>query len=296
MNRPHNKSKKDITFFKMHGLGNDFMVIDRVTQNFELDADTIAAWGDRHTGIGFDQLLVIDPPSNDDADFCYRIFNTDGSGAQQCGNGTRSVALLAKHLQLTKKNNLVWQSEAGYITTHLHSPEQIETTMTVPVLDPARVPFEVSASVGHDAGEGGLRQFDLEAEGETYRVTPVSMGNPHGVIFVDDVVHADVAVIGAQLTQHPAFPEGANIGFCQVVDRQFIRLRVFERGVGETRACGSGACAAVVAARSHNLVNERVKVSLTGGKLRIKWPHPDAAVTMTGNATLVYRGELPQTA
>ncbi len=294
MNTERNKQKKAVTFYKMHGLGNDFMVIDRVTQHLDLPEEVIRAWGDRHTGIGFDQLLIIDPPTQDNADFCYRIYNTDGSEAQQCGNGTRSVTLLARHLQLTKKNTLTWQSAAGIIRTHFHNSEQIETTMTVPVLDPESVPFDASHASPAAGSPAALSQYELQAMDRTFTVTPVSMGNPHGVLFVDDLLNTDVTAIGSQLTAHPAFPERANIGFCQIVDQQFIRLRVFERGVGETLACGSGACAAVVAANSLNMVGPRVKVSLPGGKLRIKWPGPGAPVTMTGNATLVYRGELPE--
>ncbi|MEM9620959.1 MAG: diaminopimelate epimerase [Pseudomonadota bacterium] len=286
MNRPRNT----LTFFKMHGLGNDFMVMDRITQNFDLTPDLISTWGDRHTGIGFDQLLIIDAPTEAEADFWFRIYNTDGSEAQQCGNGTRAVAMLAKHLRLTKKNQLTWQSAAGTFHTTFTSAEQIETVMTVPVLEPPQVPFDA----GHAElfAKGAVHQYQLRSNSDNFLVTPVSMGNPHGVLFVDDLFNTDVTTIGAALTAHPAFPEEANIGFCQVVDRQFIRLRVFERGVGETRACGSGACAAMVAANSLGKVDARVKVSLPGGKLRIKWPSPDAPVTMTGSATLVYRGEL----
>lgn len=288
MNRNRSK-RKPLVFYKMHALGNDFMVIDAVTQSVQLEAAQISRWGNRHTGIGFDQLLVIEPPTVTDADFYFRIYNTDGSSAEQCGNGTRAVALLARHLQLSKKASLTWQSAAGMIHTEYTNPQQIETTMTVPVLELAEIPFRADAATPIEAP---ATTFSLTTDAESYALTPVSMGNPHGVMFVDDIFATDVNDIGAQLTRHEAFPEGANIGFCQVVDNQFLRLRVFERGVGETQACGSGACAAVVAARLHDKVGARVKVSLPGGKLRISWPTPVSPVTMSGAATLVFKGEL----
>jgi diaminopimelate epimerase len=281
--------RKPLVFHKMHALGNDFMVIDGVTQSVHLEPAQIARWGNRHTGVGFDQLLVIEPPTVNDADFYFRIYNSDGSSAEQCGNGTRAVALLVKHLQLSKKPTLHWQSAAGLIQTTYTNPQQIETTMTVPVLELDNVPFSATCAT---ASEASSRQFSLTAGDDSFDLTPVSMGNPHGVIFVDNLIDTDVEDIGSRLTRHAAFPAGANIGFCQVVDRQFLRLRVFERGAGETQACGSGACAAVVAARLHDKVDTKVKVSLPGGKLRISWPAPECPVTMSGAATLVYKGEL----
>ena len=282
------KAAKTTPFFKMHGIGNDFLVFDRVSQQVEFDEQQVRAWGDRRTGIGFDQLLLIDPPSEPDADFWFRIYNTDGSIAQQCGNGTRAVALLANHLGLSKKNSLTWQSEAGRIHTVLNNTDQVETTMTVPVLTPKDIPFDVQHATPAEI-DG---QYSIEDGDEQFVITPVSMGNPHGVIFVEDIFNYPVVEIGARLTDHPAFPERANIGFCQIVDRQFMRLRVFERGAGETRACGSGACAAVAAAKRADLVDSKVKVSLPGGKLRIKWLAEDQAVTMSGGATIVFQGEL----
>jgi diaminopimelate epimerase len=286
------KRAKPLVFYKMHGLGNDFMVVEAVTQSVQLKADDIARWGDRNTGVGFDQLLLIEPPTSADADFWYRVYNADGSRAEQCGNGTRCVALLVQHLHLSKKNTLHWQSEAGLLRTDFASPQQIETTMTVPVLDLAEIPFAAEHAEPIATAISEVNQFSLEADGEHYNVTPVSMGNPHGVMFMDDIFSVDVPTIGAKLTNHPAFPQGANIGFCQVIDRHFLRLRVFERGVGETRACGTGACAAVVAAHRHELVDTRVKVSLPGGKLRITWPEVGSPVTMSGSASLVFRGEV----
>lgn len=274
-----------ISFHKMHSLGNDFMVINAVSQKLSVATEQVRAWGDRQRGVGFDQLLIIEPPTDPTADFLYRIYNTDGTIAEQCGNGTRCVAMLARQAQLTKKSILVWQSLAGNFRTTFSSNEQIETQMTVPVLNHEDIPFQ-------DASQARGPAVSVCDSDERFEVTPISMGNPHAVLFVDDIVSAPVESLGARLTRHPAFPQGANVEFCQVIDRQFVRLRVYERGVGETQACGSGACAAVVAAHLHDLVNERVKVSLPGGKLRISWSGPGSTVTMTGPATHVYQGEV----
>ena len=283
-----NARRRPVVFHKMHSLGNDFMVVDAISQSVDLSNQAIAAWSDRHRGIGFDQLLIIEAPTTPEADFSYRIYNADGSHAEQCGNGTRCVAMLVQQLGLSAKPQLVWQSAAGLFETDFSSPAQIETTMTVPVLTLTDIPFaqEQGDATDHPS------IFTLHAGDRSFAVTPVSMGNPHAVLFCDDIFSLDIDDIGGRLTQHPAFPEGANIGFCQVVDRQFVRLRVFERGAGETQACGSGACGAVVAARLLDKVDERVKVSLPGGKLRIKWPDTNSPVTMAGEASYVYRGEL----
>ena len=275
-----------VKFYKMHSLGNDFMVLDAVTHECTLSTEMIKRWAQRHEGIGFDQLLMIAPPQQPDADFHYMIYNADGSEAEQCGNGTRCVAWLAQHLGLSNKPQLTWHSKGGVLQTKLRkgsAPTVIETTLPVPSLAPGDVPFVASSQANAAV---------LQADGSDFEITAVSTGNPHGVIFVDQIATVDVATIGAALSTHEAFPNHANIGFCQVVDRGFMRLRVYERGVGETRACGTGASAAVVAARSHDLVDAQVKVSLPGGKLRIRWSGPDQPITMAGGATLVFAGEL----
>lgn len=275
-----------VKFYKMHSLGNDFMVLDAVTHECTLSTEMIKRWAQRHEGIGFDQLLMIAPPQQPDADFHYMIYNADGSEAEQCGNGTRCVAWLAQHLGLSNKPKLTWHSKGGVLQTKLlegRAPTVIETTLPVPSLAPGDVPFVASSQANTAV---------LQADGSDFEITAVSTGNPHGVIFVDQIATVDVATIGAALSTHEAFPNHANIGFCQVVDRRFMRLRVYERGVGETRACGTGASAAVVAARSHDLVDAQVKVSLPGGKLRIRWSGPDQPITMAGGATLVFAGEL----
>ncbi|MEM7080804.1 MAG: diaminopimelate epimerase [Pseudomonadota bacterium] len=284
--------QRTVTFHKMHSLGNDFMVFDAISQNVDVTPEQIRAWGDRNTGIGFDQLLLIEPPTAEDADFTYTIYNADGSSAEQCGNGTRCVALLVQHLGLLSKSDLIWQSAGGYLQTCYVSAEQIETRMTEPVLQHESIPFDPAQAEQIDEHHYRLTTH-IDGLEQSFDIIPVSMGNPHAVIFAPDVLSLDVANLGANLTRHPAFPEGVNVGFCQVVDKQFVRLRVFERGVGETQACGTGACAAVVAGRLTDRLNPRAKVSLPGGKLRITWSDPAAPVTMTGNGTLVYEGKLP---
>jgi diaminopimelate epimerase len=276
-----------IEFAKMHGLGNDFMVLDLVSQDYALSAEQIRQWADRHTGVGFDQLLTVEPPTQPDADFRYRIYNADGEEAEQCGNGARCVAVYITHRQLSRKPKLLLQTQAGRIQTAIVDSTNVEVDMGAPRLAAGEVPFADAHGT-----EAGPMSYLLEANAERCEVTPVSMGNPHGVLFVDNIAQAPVAEIGAQLTAHPFFPEGANIGFCQIVDPGFIRLRVFERGVGETRACGSGACAAMAAGRLHGLLGERVKVSLPGGKIRVCWQGRDATIRMTGPATLVFEGSI----
>ncbi len=273
---------QSLHFAKMHGLGNDFMVLDLVTQEVEFDAVNVRAWSDRRTGIGFDQLLVVEPPNDPRADFWYRIYNADGSEAEQCGNGARCIATFVKHARLSPKTELTLQTAGGMIATRLMDTK-VQVDMGVPSTAPDTIPFTVDAEA---------LSYRVESASGCHEVTPVSIGNPHGVLFVEDIGQADVAAIGPALTSHPRFPEGANIGFCQVVDDAFIRLRVFERGVGETRACGTGACAAVVACRLHGLVQQTVKVSLPGGKVRVNWQGPGSAVKMTGPSTLVYEGSL----
>ena len=275
-----------VKFYKMQSLGNDFMVLDAISYGDPLPTEKIKQWGLRNEGVGFDQLLVIAPPNRPDADFQYLIYNADGSESEQCGNGTRCVAWLVRHLGLSNKSRLTWHSKGGVIHTRLleeRNPMMIETTLPAPSLDASTVPFVVNTTTNTAV---------LKVDNRNFKVTAVSTGNPHGVVFVDNIATVDVATIGAQLSIHSAFPNHANIGFCQVVDRSFVRLRVYERGVGETRACGTGASAAVVAAHSQSLVDTQVKVSLPGGKLRIRWSGPNQPITMSGGATLVFEGEI----
>lgn len=294
-----------LKFSKMHGLGNDFMVVDLVSQHVQLTPKLVASLGDRHTGVGFDQLLAVEPPTDPDADFFFRIYNRDGSEAEQCGNGARCFAAFIEANRLSVKQRLHLQTTSGIVTTQLREDGQVDVDMGIPGLTPEEVPFVPSLAVtgGFEAEpcngsssprhrEPCVREYPVEADGEIHRVTPVSIGNPHGVLFVPSVADAEVARIGAALTGHPAFPHGANIGFCEVVDPRFLRLRVYERGVGETRACGSGACAAAVVASLFGRAQDRVKVSLPGGKVRIEWHGPGTSITMTGPTCLVYEGQI----
>ena len=272
-----------LRFTKMHGLGNDFVVIDLVTQEAQLTPKLLRAWSDRHTGVGFDQLLAVEPPDQPHADFRFRIYNADGTEAEQCGNGARCFARFVAREGLSRKTELVLQAADTCITTNLCRDGNVEVNMGRPKVDAESVPV-VSTQ------DGPVHR--LVVAGEQTDVVAVSMGNPHAVLFVDDIANAPVARLGSAIGAHGAFPQGVNVGFCEVVDRGFARLRVFERGVGETRACGSGACAAVVAGRLTDRMDSRVKISLPGGKARISWQGGDSVVKMLGPAKFVFEGEL----
>jgi diaminopimelate epimerase len=272
-----------VEFSKMHGLGNDFMVVDLVSQHAVFLPEQIRCLADRHTGVGFDQLLLVEPPNDPEADFRFRIFNADGSEAEQCGNGARCFARFVHDNHLSPKTELRLETRNGAILTKLCTNDDVEVNMGVPRTAPADVPFIADAPA---------LAYPLDVEGTCIDVIPVSLGNPHAVVFVDNVFDAPVAALGAAIGKHPRFPEGANVGFCQVVDTGFARLRVVERGVGETRACGSGACAAAVAGQLSGKLGKRCKISLPGGKIRIAWPGPGEALTMTGSASFVYQGRV----
>ena len=276
-------------FSKMHGLGNDFMVVDLVTQSLDLRAPEIRRWSDRRTGVGFDQLLAVLPPSDPGADFRYRIFNRDGTEAEQCGNGARCFARFVHDHGLTVKRCLTLETSNGMIRTRLLEDDRVEVEMGLPGLAPPEVPFlaEFAKPVGD-----GLRHT-LAMEGGTEIVlAPVSMGNPHAVIEVDDIVSAPVKRLGMAVQSSAAFPEGVNVGFLQVAQRDFARLRVYERGAGETRACGSGACAAMVAGRLRGLLDAEATVSLRGGEVSLRWPGEGEPVTMTGPTAQIYDGQI----
>ena len=276
-----------LRFTKMHGLGNDFMVIDLVTQRAQLTPEQIRAWADRRTGIGFDQLLTLEPPTHPESDFRYRIFNADGAEVEQCGNGARCVGRFISAQQLSPKPTLTLETNGGRIHVALGDGDTVEVNMGVPELTPERIPFDVA----HARRLDEVRYALQTSQGEVI-VVPVSIGNPHAVIFVADLQYAPVLALGAELEVHPAFPARVNVGFCEVIDAGFARLRVFERGVGETRACGTGACAAVVAGQLVRRLDTQVKLALTGGKLRIAWPGPGNPISMTGPASSVYEGQL----
>jgi diaminopimelate epimerase len=272
-----------VRFTKMHGLGNDFVVIDALSQRVRLTPNLVTRLADRHTGIGFDQLLLVEPPSRPDLDFRYRIYNADGSEVEHCGNGARCFARFVREHRLTMKDEIRVETARGEATLHLLPDRQVEVEMGVPELRPAEVPFEA---------ERQALFYPVEVAGEWVELSVVSMGNPHGVLRVEDLERAPVATLGAALEAHPRFPNRANIGFMQVVNRGEIRLRVYERGVGETLACGTGACAAVVAGRLRGLLDEAVVVHLRGGDLRIRWPGEGQMLRMTGPATTVFEGQI----
>ncbi len=276
-----------LRFTKMHGLGNDFMVIDGVTQDVQLTRDQVRAWGDRHFGVGFDQLLLVQPPETPDVAFRYRIYNADGAEVEQCGNGARCFAAYVRRQGLSANDRIPVQTSGGRLELELLADGQVRVDMGIPRLAPAEVPFDAEAF----AVEQPVRLED----GRTLNVTPVSMGNPHAVMFLDEPPADDlVADLGPLLESHPAFPARANVGFLQVQSRTAGRLRVFERGVGETLACGSGACAALVAARLRGLMEDSVTLQVNGGSLTLSWAGEGEPVYMTGPATFVYDGEINQ--
>ncbi|PIT39644.1 diaminopimelate epimerase [Snodgrassella alvi] len=279
-----------LKFTKMHGLGNDFMVIDGINQKFNPSTAPIAAWAQRHTGVGFDQLLLIEAPRQAEADFRYRIFNADGSEVEQCGNGARCFARFVYDKGLSSKKQIVVETAGGVIMPRLNDDGLVTVDMGVPLLAPEQIPFaaideEDARSISHQLVIGN----------ETVSVTCINMGNPHAVIVVEDIEQAPVHRLGAAIENHKQFPQRVNVGFMQIVASRRIRLRVFERGVGETQACGTGACAAVVAGISLGLLgdDEPVEVNLPGGQLLISWQQqPDAHVWMTGPTQSVFDGEI----
>jgi diaminopimelate epimerase len=272
-----------LRFTKMHGLGNDFVVLDLITQSLQLDGRLIRFLADRHRGVGCDQVLVVEPPTDPEMDFRYRIFNQDGSEAQQCGNGARCIAKFIRDRRLSAKRRLRVETLGGPISLTAGKGNVVTVSMGVPRLAPQEIPFEAARQAA---------SYTLEACGQRVEIGAVSMGNPHAVLVVDDVDTAPVATLGPAIEAHPDFPERTNVGFMQLLARNEIRLRVFERGVGETMACGSGACAAVVAGRVRGLLDERVRVNLPGGFLQIEWRGPGEPLMMTGPATTVFDGQI----
>ncbi|MBP7178443.1 MAG: diaminopimelate epimerase [Moraxellaceae bacterium] len=270
-----------LEFTKMHGLGNDFMVIDLVSQRMRLSPEQIRQLADRHFGVGFDQLLVVEPPETPDVDFCYRIFNADGSEVQQCGNGARCFARFVRERRLTRKDHLRVETASGIIELSIDALDCVSVNMGAPRFAPADIPF---------VAEAEALVYSVQVNGQAVELSTVNMGNPHAVLLVDNVETADVATLGPALESHARFPERVNVGFLQVVDRHHARLRVFERGTGETLACGTGACAAVVAGIRRGLLDSPVKVALSGGELNIHWAGVGEPVIMIGPTARVYDG------
>lgn len=273
-----------LPFTKMHGLGNDFMLLDRVQQDIPVPVDHIAALADRRTGIGFDQLLVIEPATSENFDFNYRIFNADGSESEHCGNGARCVArYLGDHGLGNKQQITLGMPSGSSIQCEVLANGLVTVDMGAPILAPADIPF---------VADRQALTYPLQVGEQTLEISAVSMGNPHAVLLVDNVDTAPVSELGPLIERHAAFPRRVNAGFMQVLDPAHIRLRVFERGAGETLACGTGACAAVVAGILRSLLAESVTVELKGGKLTIDWKGGQAPVFMTGPATTVYEGHV----
>lgn len=274
----------------MHGLGNDFMVIDSINQKFDPTTAPIAAWAQRHTGVGFDQLLLIEAPQTAKADFRYRIFNANGSEVEQCGNGARCFARFVYDKGLTNKQQIVVETAGGVIVPHLNDDGTVTVDMGVPLFAPEQIPFAVI-----DEDDAQRISHQLVIGNDTVDVTCINMGNPHAVIVVEDIERAPVHRLGAAIESHRQFPQRVNVGFMQILSPYQIRLRVFERGVGETQACGTGACAAAVAGISLGVLadDKPVQVSLPGGLLSISWQQqPDAHVWMTGPVQTVFEGEI----
>jgi len=273
----------ELYFTKMHGIGNDFVVLDGINQQVNLSNGQIRRIADRHFGVGCDQLLVVEAYAGDDADFRYRIFNADGGEVEQCGNGARCFARFVYDQGLTQKTTIPVMTASGRIVLKIQPNGQVTVNMGVPELEPARIPF---------ISESRQTLYNLDIEEQKVSFAAVSMGNPHAVLQVEDVDSAPVGVLGACLESHPAFPKRVNVGFMQVLDRGHIRLRVFERGAGETLACGTGACAAVVAGCLQGLLDGQVTVALHGGQLQIQWQGDGQPVWMAGPAETVFRGTL----
>lgn len=269
-----------LKFVKMHGLGNDVVVMDGINQLVKLSAETIKQWSHRHTGIGFDQFLLIEKSQT--ADFYCRIFNSDGSEAEQCGNGMRCIARFVIEEHLTNKKSIQIETKSGTILAKAHDFDNIEIDMGIPVFEPKDIPF----SAKHDQS---LYPIDIATQG-IVNMAVVSMGNPHAILFVDALAQYPIQTIGSVIATHKLFPKGTNVGFVEIINPNQIRLRTFERGVGSTLACGSNACAAVVAGiMNHGLANT-VTVELELGQLTIQWHGIDQPVLMTGPASRVFAG------
>jgi diaminopimelate epimerase len=272
-----------LEFTKMHGLGNDFIVIDAINQSVSLTREQVRLLADRHFGIGCDQLLLVEAATSSEADFRYRIYNADGGEVGQCGNGARCFMRFVYDQGLSDKTELRVETAGGPLQLIRENDGQVTVNMGIPRLQPEEIPFDAPAFA---------TRYPLDVAGHQLEIAVISMGNPHAVLLVDDINSAPLAELGPAIESHPRFPERVNAGFMQIVDRQTIRVRVYERGAGETLACGSGACAAVVAGRLREQLDACVKVFLNGGELMVSWQGEGGPVMMTGPATTVYQGHI----
>jgi diaminopimelate epimerase len=281
----------NLKFTKMHGAGNDFIVIDAINQHVDLSPAQWKLLGDRRFGIGADQILVVQKPDSDDCDFRYRIFNQDGGEVEQCGNGSRAFVKFVTEKRLTDKSSIRVQTMKGIITPRIEADGAITVDMGAPRFAPADLPFDPSGLDGLASGVDTLYRLELTAA-PSVLVSIVSMGNPHAVQVVDDVDRAPVETVGPAVEAHARFAKKVNAGFMQIIDRGHIRLRVYERGAGETLACGTGSCAAVVAGIRRGLLDSPVRVSARGGELSVAWAGGDAPVMLSGPAVTVFEGEI----
>ena len=272
-----------LKFTKMHGAGNDFVVIDLISQRCKLRRRDIRRLADRHFGVGCDQVLVVEPPSSPDVDFRYRIYNADGEEVEQCGNGARCFARFVREKRLTSKQVITVEVSGGTLELRVRDNNLVEVAMGQPIFEPQQIPFNAPHT---------NTSYPLQVAGQTLEIGAISMGNPHAVLPVEDVERADVEGLGPLIEAHTDFPQRTNAGFMQIVSRDTIRLRVFERGVGETLACGSGACAAVVYGQLRGWLRESVTVELPGGKLSISWAGEGEPVRMTGPTEVVFEGTI----
>jgi diaminopimelate epimerase len=281
-----------VKFTKMHGVGNDFVVVDGVTRGVEITPERARRIADRHFGVGCDQVLLVEKSQRADADFRYRIWNADGGEVEQCGNGARCFVRFVHDKGLTKKSEIRVETLSGIIVPRLEADGQVTVDMGAPQFDPERVPFDARGLQPLPEG----KRWPLELAGRELSVAVLSMGNPHAVQTIADVDSAPVTTEGPLIEHHPRFPRRVNAGYMQVVSRKRIRLRVWERGAGETLACGTGACAAVVAGIREGLLDDSVEVDTRGGRLTIRWAggdnDPNRAVWMTGPAAVVFEGEI----
>ncbi|MDK6076934.1 diaminopimelate epimerase [Massilia varians] len=279
-----------LKFTKMHGAGNDFIVVDAIHQDVKLSTEEWRRLADRRFGIGADQILVVERPTSEGIDFRYRIFNSDGGEVEQCGNGARAFARFVSDKGLSGERSIRVETMKGIIAPRLEQDGSVTVDMGAPQLDPAEVPFDSAGLDGRAEGEDTT--WPLAVGGETVFVSVVSMGNPHAVQVVDNVDTAPVESMGPAIETHARFPKKVNAGFMQVLDRHHVKLRVFERGAGETLACGTGACAAVVAGIRRGLLDSPVRVSARGGELSIAWAGVGQPVYLSGPAVTVFEGEV----
>ena len=272
-----------IDFTKMHGVGNDFIVFDAPPDRSILEPGRLRALADRRSGIGFDQALVLNRPRRPDSALFYRIFNADGDEVEQCGNGARCIAALLHHRGLTRNGAITLDSPAGLIHARIGGDERVSVDMGVPNFDPGALPFEAD----HVADS-----YPLAVGGQVVEIGVVSIGNPHAVLGVDSVEAAPVATLGPLIESHPRFPRRVNVGFLEIVSRAAVRLRVYERGAGETLSCGTGACAAVAVARRRGLLEAEVRVSVRGGELQVNWAGTGEPIWLSGPTEISFEGHV----